>query len=301
MEAPYAVIDLGTNTFHLLIARVDASGTIHPIVRKRFYVRLARTTIQKISSGAIQSGLAACRFFKSMLDKHKPLGISVIGTEALRKAENGLAFLQEIAHILGTNVEVITGPEEAALIAKGARHLIKKSLGCTLITDIGGGSVEFIIDKDNMQTWIGSFPVGVAVMKNQFHRRGQMLALNIALMVKYLDEALQPLAQQLKDDPEIHLIGAAGVFEILSSLQSRRKEFSLTELDVNILRGYYQDMVAGRRIASHSAFHIPGSRVAFFPVAIVLIHWLITQLPVRRVFACPFAMKEGMLLQMAGF
>lgn len=301
MDAPYAVIDLGTNTFHLLIARVDASGTIHPVIRKRFYVRLARNTIQKISSAAIHSGLAACRFFKSMLDKHKPVVISVIGTEALRKAENGLSILHEIEHILDTKVEVITGPEEAALIAKGARHLIKKPLGYTLITDIGGGSVEFIIDKDNTQTWIGSFPVGVAVMKNQFHRRGQMLAHNIALMEQYLDETLQPLAQQLKDGPGIHLIGAAGVFEILSSLQSRRKEYSLTELDVNILRGYYQDMVAGRSMSTRSAFHIPHSRVAFFPVAIVLIHWLITRLPVHSIYACPFAMKEGKLLQMAGF
>lgn len=301
MEAPYAVIDLGTNTFHLLIASVDTSGRIHPIVRKRFYVRLARATIQKISSAAIHSGLAACRFFKSMLDKHKPVAISVIGTEALRKAKNGLSFLHEIEHILAIKVKVITGPEEAVLIAKGARHLIKKPLGCTLITDIGGGSVEFIIDKDNKQAWIGSFPVGVAVMKNQFHRRGQMLPHNIDLMEQYLDKTLQPLAQQLKDGPGFHLIGAAGVFEILSSLQSRRKEYSLTELDVNILREYYQDMIAGRSFASRSAFHIPGSRVAFFPVAIVLIHWLMTRLPVRSVFACPFAMKEGMLLQMAGF
>ena len=112
----FAVLDLGTNTFHLLIAEQDATGQWQTLVREKRYVKLAEEGIQRIGDAAFARGLAALQSFKIQLEKYQvpPSAMRAFGTAALRTAENAPAFLEEVVALTGIRPESIPGDREAA-------------------------------------------------------------------------------------------------------------------------------------------------------------------------------------------
>ena len=165
--AKFGVIDLGTNTFHLLIAEVD-QNSIKEIYRERIFVKLAEKGIHKIGDAAFERATNAIAKFKIILDQHHVDKVRAIGTAGLRTASNSQSFIQLIKNKYNLDIAVISGDEEAHLIHKGVMNAIGSLRTTSLIMDIGGGSVEFIICDNEKIYWAQSFKIGVAVLFNQF-------------------------------------------------------------------------------------------------------------------------------------
>jgi len=159
-----AVIDLGTNTFHLLVIELDKDKSWRKLLHKRITVKLGQKGINKniIAPAPFKRGLKAFESFSEDIRKFKPKKIYAFGTAALRSASNGKDFLKILKQQFGINVTVISGKQEANLIYLGVKQAVKLGDKKSLIMDIGGGSVEFIIADARKAYWKGSYKLGAA-------------------------------------------------------------------------------------------------------------------------------------------
>jgi exopolyphosphatase/guanosine-5'-triphosphate,3'-diphosphate pyrophosphatase len=142
----YAAVDLGSNSFHLQIARaVDSS--LYPLDSLKETVRLGAgvTPEKSIDAKTAERAFATLRLFAERLRGMPRERVRVVGTNALRVAKNAHEFVREAENILGYPIEVIAGREEARLIYLGVSKSLPLATHNRLVIDIGGGSTEFII------------------------------------------------------------------------------------------------------------------------------------------------------------
>jgi len=142
-----AAIDLGSNSFHLIIARVE-HGEMRPVEVLAEKVQLgAGLENDRLAADAIARGLECLSRFAQLLGSVEPERVRVVGTNALRQAHNRQEFTIPAAEILKTRVDVIYGREEARLVYLGVAHTLADDARSRLVVDIGGGSTEFIIGE----------------------------------------------------------------------------------------------------------------------------------------------------------
>jgi exopolyphosphatase/guanosine-5'-triphosphate,3'-diphosphate pyrophosphatase len=223
-----AVIDLGTNTFHLLIVAPDEQLGFREVFRERRFIKLAEGGIEYLSDAAVQRGLEALVDFKSELDRHQVVEVRAIGTAALRTARNGSAFIELVKDTTGIQIELIDGSEEARLIHLGVALATPLGTERGLIMDIGGGSVEFIIADVEKVYWAQSFPVGVAVLYERFHKNEPISEAEQMALKAFLKEQLRPLGNALDRYPCQDLLGASGTFDVLEDILVEEKPFHCT-------------------------------------------------------------------------
>ncbi|NJC25110.1 Ppx/GppA phosphatase family protein [Neolewinella antarctica] len=295
------VIDLGTNTFHLLIADVSGSD-IREIYRERRYVKLASEGIHKIGAAPYQRGIAALQHFSQILKEHDCTDVLAFGTAALRTASNGPDFAAEATRATGIAITLIPGDEEARLITKGVLAAIPPLNDQILVMDIGGGSTEFIIADHGGVHFSQSFPIGVSVLKNEFHRSEPITWEETVTLQEHLRGVTQPLTDALKKYPATHLVGAAGTFDVLATVltnpaspphpTSHELELSgLTELRETITRSTLAERA--------SIPGVPPERADMIVVAMILLDFVIQLAGIERITVSDYAMKEGILLDRA--
>ncbi len=147
-----AVIDLGTNTFHLIIAECQGSD-VQVLYKTNVPVRLGQGRINEnvIIPEAFERGIRTLKDFKLEIDRHQVAVTRAIATSAVRSADNGQDFV-DAAKLAGIEIEVISGDQEAAYIFEGVKATGTIN-GTSLIMDIGGGSTEFIICDEKGLIW----------------------------------------------------------------------------------------------------------------------------------------------------
>jgi exopolyphosphatase/guanosine-5'-triphosphate,3'-diphosphate pyrophosphatase len=144
-----AAVDLGSNSFHMIIAEVDDAGHVYVVDRLREQVRLAAGLGEDgtLDPAAMERGIACLERFGQRLSVLPRGRVRAVGTNTLRSAHNGGEFLTAARRALGHPIEVIAGREEARLIYLGVAHTLADDSGRRLVMDIGGGSTEFIIGE----------------------------------------------------------------------------------------------------------------------------------------------------------
>jgi len=207
IESRVGVIDLGSNTFHLLI--VDTKGKYFKTVfKERAFIGLAEDGIEELSVKAMDRGAEALSRFKENLHQYKVDQYRVIGTSALRSASNSSDFVRRIKDSLSIDIEIIDGNKEADFIYKGVSLLVENTSDRQIIMDVGGGSVEFIIFECEELTWSESFDIGLGVLKNEVPLSNPISDLEIEQINKFIDSKLEPLVEVLKEKQVEALIGA---------------------------------------------------------------------------------------------
>ncbi len=294
-----AVIDLGTNTFHLLIVEPDGAGHFKEIYRKRIFVQLAEESITRIGAAAFERGLAALREYRNTLNKHGVREVRAFGTAALRRAENSADFRAAIRQETGIEVQVIDGAEEAKLITEGIRLAVPPHQKTMLIMDIGGGSVEFIIANHQEVFWAQSFPVGVAVLYNDFHKSEPITAQEITKVNTFLHKQLSPLKAALQQYPADLLVGASGTFDVLEAMLIEVKEHPLhATIQAKDFYPIYKKIVSATLQTRLNIEKLPAQRAKLIVVALILIHYVLEQVDIEDIIISMYAMKEGMLAEM---
>lgn len=297
-----AVLDLGTNTFHLLIVERNAQHQWTVLIKNNIYVRLAEEGIQRIGAAPYQRGLNALRIFREQLDEAGvlPEHIRAFGTAALRTAENAPDFLKEVWDIARIRPESISGDREAELIYKGVRQAVPFPEHRALIMDIGGGSVEFILADREQVLWQRSFPIGVSVLFRAYHHNDPIATEEIGVLRSFLDQTLEPLWQALKQYPCPTLIGASGTFDVIDI-------FLLNPATKPELYGYLglkqfgtlRDLLLRSTLSERRAMpQLPEERVEMIVVAMVLIQYVLERGHIQDIYTSTYAMKEGMLAEL---
>ena len=295
----YGVIDLGTNTFHLLIAEKE-QGAFKELYRKRGVVKLAEEGIQTIGEAPYRRAMANIRAYKKILDEFQVCEVKAIGTAALRTSSNGKTFIEQVKAETGIEVELITGSREAILIYKGVRQAVpihsKKDF---LIMDIGGGSVEFIIANMEGVIWAESFPIGVAVLYKNFHQQNPITANEVQEMYQFFDLQLAPLFHAIKKHPLKHLIGSAGTFDVIEANVAKEKQHPLYGfIPLKSFDAYYKKILPTTYEERLQMEQVPNPRADMIVVALILIDYIVNKIGIENITVSTYAMKEGMLYEM---
>lgn len=294
-----AVIDCGTNTFHLLVVDLFPKASFKQIYRLREYVRLGQEGLDQIGAAPFQRGVDCLVFFEKIM---RELGVQrhrAFGTEALRRASNSPDFLEAVRSAAGIQIQLISGDEEARLIHLGVKQAVPVFEGKTLIMDIGGGSVEFIIASEEEVFWAQSFPIGVQVLFTRFHKSDPMSAEEMLAIQQYLDEVLEPLHMELRQHKVPQLIGASGSFEVVEDMLVRDKQHPLYSVfSTTDFYKIHEKIIAADHETRLKMPGLPKERVELIVVAFVLMDYIMRKAGIEKIVTSSYAMKEGMLLDM---
>lgn len=298
-SARRAVIDLGTNTFHLLIADVSIEGVIREVYRERIFVKLASEGISTIGEAPFARGIKALCRFRVLLDEYGVSDLRAIGTAALRTAINGEAFLLQAGEKASISIELISGDKEADYITEGVLRAIPSATERVLIMDIGGGSTEFIIADEDSVYWRQSFPLGVSVLFNEFHFNDPISDSEINALEAHLEASLVPLVDALRAFPTQHLVGAAGTFDVLAErLRDSNAPPHPTShlLDLSGFSALYARIVLSTLAERFESPDVPEERADMIVVAMILLRFVFEAANIDRVTVSNYAMKEGVLV-----
>ena len=298
------ILDLGTNTFHLLIADI-LNGQVEQVIHKDYRaVKLGEGGITKgfITDEAIQRGLNALEEFKEIAVKHHANQIKAVATSAIRDAKNGKAFIELIFRELQIEIEIIDGDREAELIYKGVRAAVKMAQNPALIMDIGGGSVEFIIANSDKIFWKKSYPVGAARLMEQFHKSDPISLEDISKINTYFDESLAELITQLAFYKPRTLIGSAGAFETFAELVTHQfnlnsenieaPDFQFDKVQLNTVWNLILQSTHDQRSKMQGIIPL---RVDMIVVATVLTQYIQQKSGIKELKLSKYALREGVL------
>jgi exopolyphosphatase/guanosine-5'-triphosphate,3'-diphosphate pyrophosphatase len=296
----FAVIDLGTNTFHVLIAGRKSEKEFIEIYRERIYVKIGQEGIDLFSPSALKRAYEAMRKIRQIVDLFEAIEIRAFATAAFRTAKNSDVLIRRIDREFNIQVEIISGNEEARLIYEGVKSSGAIQRGQNLIMDIGGGSVEFILGTKEELTWSVSLELGASILKNKFHTTDPMSQLDQCELRLFLKKSLAPLAEVLKEHPLTTLIGSSGTFDVLADALPVVEKIGLCRIihvqDFTSLRIEIQHLSLLERIAHPS---IPESRADLIVVAFILLDEVVQLNPAfKYMIVSPYALKEGMVVEM---
>jgi len=305
MNKRLAILDLGTNTFHLLIVDISIDHSFKVIYKAEEFVKLGENGLDEIGEKPFERGLQQIRKYKEVIDQFQPRQIVAFGTAAIRRALNGDAFIQQIKSICPMEVRKISGDEEAEFICMGVRQAVKLSGEPVLIMDIGGGSTEFIIASKNELFWKQSFPVGASILKQQFHHHEPLSTEETRQLKYFLHEILQPLFAEKKNFNILHLVGASGSFDTFANMimhQFYKHEImdEHTFLDFSPQQFYFisQQLVQSNLQQRLDIKGMKSFRAEMMVVAAILTEVVLEQFGIQRITQSAYALKEGVLWKM---
>ena len=302
MKPRFAILDLGTNTFHLLIAEVSPDLSVNVLFKAEEFVQLGEDGVERIGDRAFQRGIEQLSKYRKVIEKYKPQRIIGFGTAAIRNASNGDAFLRTVMEVCPMELRKISGDEEAELIYLGVRQAVNIDAHPVLIMDIGGGSTECIIANHEKIFFKHSFPLGGSVLKRRFHHHEPITAAEQVNIINHLQNEFLPLIAQLRNFSVKHLIGASGSFDTLAQM---------------ILQNFYNQPLDPAETATeipHRDFYRLGDwlirssleerlkmkgliwfRAEMMVVATILGGYVIEICNIRKITRSAFALKEGVL------
>ncbi|HBG87041.1 MAG TPA: phosphatase, partial [Marinilabiliaceae bacterium] len=214
-----AIIDLGTNTFNLLITEVEGNS-YRILVESKYPARLGEGGIHRatITTEAMRRGVEALTTHLITISEYQVDSIFCFATSAIRSATNGNEFVRRVKQELGLSIRVIPGDEEAQTIFDGVKQVIPLGEEFSLIMDIGGGSIEFIIANKGGIAWKDSYNLGVARLLEQFNPSDPITKSQIEEIEKHLESRMQPLIDAIEKFPIGKLVGSSGSFDTLAAI-----------------------------------------------------------------------------------
>jgi exopolyphosphatase / guanosine-5'-triphosphate,3'-diphosphate pyrophosphatase len=309
MKNKAAVIDMGTNTFQLGIAQFE-NGKFDYLFEQSLAPKIGKGGISQgiISNEAIERAINALFVYTKKAAEFDilPTEIYAIATSAVRNAKNADDFCKKIKNELGINITVISGEKEAELIAEGVKYAIDFDENPSLIMDIGGGSVEFIIANKSKLYWKYSFEIGGQRLMDLFFDHDPILPNQVRKLQNYLDEKLIPLSNAIHQYSPKTLVGSAGSFETLADIYQATLR-TLLPIEKSIARdlpidSFYDSYSKFIEFDRKKRLEIPGMkdlRVDMIVVASILIDYVIKTFEIEEIKVSDYALKEGVLSKLA--
>lgn len=209
-EELYAAVDLGSNSFHLLVVRVNA-GSVQIIGKVKQKVRLAAGLDNEMAldDESMERGWQCLQTFAERLQDIPPSNIKAVATATLRIATNASVFIEKAEQILGHHLEVISGEEEARQIYLGVAYT-SANQGNSLVIDIGGASTEIIVGNDMNPMHLVSLDMGCVTFMERHFKQGELSAENFATAEKAAAAMIAPVADDFTCFEWQQCLGASG-------------------------------------------------------------------------------------------
>ena len=306
MNTKKAVIDIGTNTFHLLIAQVDEAKNIQVIHKNTIAVKLGEGGINKgfITEGAYKRGIDALIQFRKELNENGLKDVFATATAAVRDASNGQDFIDDALAKAEIKITLIDGLQEAEYIYYGAKAAQTLGKDKSLIMDIGGGSVEFIICTGTEIFYKNSFRLGAArLLADYYITDGTISNESLKEIEKQFSQQLNSLFKALREHQPKNLIGTAGSFDSYASMialktqtifnPQKMSSYDFNHKDFKELIGKIIKSTHQERINMEGLIPL---RVNMILMASILTRYIMEKGNFQEVTTCTYSLKEGLLL-----
>lgn len=294
-QQTFAVLDLGSNSFHMLIAKVDEQQNIQIVDKLKDRVRLAGGLDEnKNLTPEIQT--RAFQHFAQYADRLRGISsdqIRVVATDTFRRAKNGQPFLEQSEQILEHPIEIISGLEEARLIHKGVTHDFPSPTQ-RLIIDIGGGSTELIIASGNKIHHLASTKMGCVSWTTQFFQTG-WTAENFQRAIAHAKQILAPHLLIYRKIGWIDVVGTSGTIKALEGLGMA---LGYSVLTVEALEDLYKRMPHQANDPLWST--ISTSRREVLAGGLSILYAIFQDFQIQQLQWLSAALREGVLIDMLG-
>lgn len=298
--APIAAVDLGSNSFHMIIAEYRPNG-LRVLDRLREMVQLASGLRRsgELDPAAQERALACLRRFGERLAHLHTRQVRAVGTNALRKATNARGFLARAERELGHPIHVVSGTEEARLIYSGVCYSLPPQTARRLVVDIGGGSTEFIVGSGNTPDMLASIAVGCVELTERHFADGELGVRRLAAARTDVLRKLEPVAGTLSGRRGAEAVGASGSVRAVAVVAAR------LGLDQDAISDVAIDGIGARLAAAPrvEALELPGlaiERRPIFPAGFTILSALFELLGIKRMRVANGALREGLLLDLVG-
>jgi exopolyphosphatase / guanosine-5'-triphosphate,3'-diphosphate pyrophosphatase len=296
----FAIIDLGTNTFNLLIAEV-VNNHSEVIFRTKIPVKLGKGGLSKnlISPDAYERGINALKEHKKTIEHFKCNKIHAFATSGIRSTTNGGDFVDQVRQELDINIQVISGEREAELIYKGVRQALEIPAN-SCIMDIGGGSTEFIICSHNEILWKKSYRLGVSRLYELLQPKDPLTKECIITAELYLEEHLSDLFKELEAHKVHTIIGSSGSFETFfdvichkkNNCKSERVWEEIQQKDFVEIHKDFITLTLEQRLAMPGMIEM---RADMIPLGSLMTNYILNQHPFEKMLLSHYALKEGVM------
>lgn len=292
----YAAVDLGSNSFHMVIARLT-EGRMQIIDRIKERVRLAEGMDEqrRMSPEAMARGLDCLALFAERLTNIKPDQIRIAGTYTLRRASNARDFVREAAKVLNHPIEIISGQEEARLIYQGVAHT-QHIEGQVLVVDIGGGSTELIIGEGFEHKALTSRKMGCVSFTQSFFGNGKLGEKAFNAAVLEAQHQLAPIINQYRKLGWQSCLGSSGSIRTVRDVL-QGEEWTDGAITLAGLERLKEEMLKHKRVDQFKLAGLTEERQGVFAAAVAILLGLFTSLPIERMEYSDGALREGLLYE----
>lgn len=300
-----AIIDLGTNTFHLMIAEVDERDDYVIKGKYKEPVKLGEGGLSsgKITEDAYKRGIDALKMFRTIIDTSGIVRVLAFATSAIRSSSNGAKFIEDAKKEANILIKTINGNEEASIIFEGVRNGVQLPFEeRVLVMDIGGGSVEFIVAHEGRAEFLRSINLGGARLLEKIKPSNPISAKEIANLYVLLEKELGGLIEELKEFDLSMMVGSSGTFESLAALTAYFRKDKVATMNIN---GYrferkdfellYEKLLLSTRQERMKIEGMDNTRVDMIVLGACMVNYVLQALLLDQVMVSTHALKEGIL------
>lgn len=299
-----AAVDLGSNSFHLLIGRVSESGLgvqIHPLDSLKEVVRLAGGlgADKRLDAASQTRALLALQRFGERLKSFSPDRVRAVATNTFRVAQNGREFLKTAEAALGFPIEVIGGQEEARLIYAGVAHSLPGDDRQRLVVDIGGGSTEFVIGKGYKPLLLESVYIGCVRFSKEFFPGGEINRAGMKAAVLAAREEIQVIREGFLSLGWQEAIGSSGTAKAIAEVLAGN---GLTDGGITLagLEKLQAVLIRAGRVEDAGLSGIRQDRVPVFAGGVAIMSAIFEELDLPVMHYGEGALRLGVLYDLVG-
>ncbi len=299
----YAAIDLGSNSFHLIVIK-KTEQQIQIIDSHKEMIRLRSGLDQDgyLTDKAINTGIDCLQKFGQLLKNIPSDQVRAVGTNTLRNAKNSRIFLSQAQDALGHDIDIVTGKEEARLIFLGVSHGLPNNHKQHLIIDIGGGSTEFIIGEDFKHKHLTSTEMGCVSISQMFFKDGKITSQACKKATNYCRRILKPHSSKLVKKGWDDAIGASGSIKAIGNIL---KECEYTEREITLagMLKIQKALIKAGTIEDAIQQGLKGLKEERFPVFIgglMVLTSAFQELKIIKMLVSDNALREGLIYDNLG-
>ena len=295
-----AAVDLGSNSFHMIVCSLT-DGKLQTVDRLREMVRLADGLDNKniLDNDTQKRALACLERFGQRIRDFPQDSVRAVGTNTLRKAKNAQQFLDKAEKALNQPIHIISGVEEARLIYQGVAHSVGSTAELRLVVDIGGGSTEYIIGKENIPKKKESISMGCVSMSNRFFKQGQLSknAFNNAIL--FADQQLEPFQKKFHRKHWEEAIGSSGTLRSIAKVLQAKgwSKNGITMIGLELLVAHIKQC---DHINELKLPDLDTERLPVFPGGVAIAYSTFKNQDIEQMSVADGALREGLIQDLLG-
>lgn len=295
----YAALDLGSNSFHLVIASFQ-EDKLRIIDRHKDMVRLAAGLDDdgKLSDDAQQRALESLAKIANRLVDVPPHQIRVVGTNTLRAASNATEFMRKAESILGAPINIISGTEEARLVYLGVANDLSPEQRSRLVIDIGGGSTELVAGNQNPKR-LESLPMGCVSFSMRFFPNGEISEKHFKRAVSAARQLIAPYVEQFRGYWE-EVIGSSGTIRSVSKILDLQQICDTGHVTRDGMEALRKQLLDAKHVSELTIKGLSDDRRDVFPGGFSVLYALFEEMGFNALHVSGYAVREGILYDLAG-